>query len=64
MHYLVIIFLPSYEQFFLSFIMPAIIDFILTIHQNVNEQQNVLCLLEFLALQIVLDFVKILHVLL
>lgn len=61
MHYLVIIFLPSYEQFFLSFKLPAIIE---TIHLNVNEQQNVLCQLKFLALQIVLDFVKILHVLL
>lgn len=64
MHYFVIIFLPPYEQFFISFIMPAIIDFILTIHLNVNEQQNVLCLMKFIALQIVWDFVKILHVLL
>lgn len=64
MHYFVIIFLPSYEQLFLSFAMPAISDFILTIYLNVNEQQNVLGLLEFLALQIVLDFVKILNVLL
>lgn len=64
MHYFVILFLPSYEQIFLSFAMPEISDFILTIHLNVNEQQNVLCLLEILALQIVLDFVKILNVLL
>lgn len=57
MHYVVIIFLPLYEQSFFSFAVPAIRDFILTIHLNVNQQQNVLVIL---AIQIVLDFVKIL----
>lgn len=57
MHYVVIIFLPLYEQSFFSFAVPAIRDFILTIHLNVNQQQNVLVIL---AIEIVLDFVKIL----
>lgn len=57
MHYVVIIFLPLYEQSLFSFAVPAIRDFILTIHLNVNQQQNVLVIL---AIQIILDFVKIL----
>lgn len=61
MHYFEIVFLPSYEQLFSSFAVPAINDFILTIHLTVLFQHDVHCLLETLALQIFLDWVKILH---
>lgn len=55
MHYFEIVFLPSYEQLFSSFAVPAINDFILTIHLTVLFQHDVHCLLETLALQIFLD---------
>lgn len=54
MHFVAIIFLPLFVQSFSLFAVPAISDFIFTIHLNVLLQQDVHCPLKILPLQIVL----------
>lgn len=54
MHFVAIIFLPLFVQSFSLFAVPAMSDFIFTIHLNVLLQQNVHCPLKILPLQIVL----------